>query len=164
MKKTMIAFFMMILLTSSASAAEEIPLLTSDQIINQAKEMDGKSIQYEGEIIGDVLSRGEFAWLSITDGANALAVYLPTSEIPEDLVIGRYATRGDLVTITGDFHRACAEHGGDMDIHGETLVLIKSGFSVPVQTSTKFSVLTGSVFLCALTGLFYIKKLHAKIL
>jgi len=163
MKKMMIAFFIMIILTSSAFAAEQIPLLTSDQIINQAKEMDGKPIQYEGEIIGDVLSRGEFAWLSISDGANALSVYLPMSEIPENPVIGRYATRGDLVTITGIFHRACSEHGGDMDIHGLSLELKEAGFTIPVRTSGKFITLTGMVSIFATSGLMYVKKIHTMI-
>jgi len=40
---------------------------------------------------------------------------------------GNYKTRGDRVEVTGEFHRACLEHGGDLDIHAKTLRKLGNG-------------------------------------
>jgi len=42
--------------------------LSSSELIRNAKEYDGKLIVYSGEVIGDVMLRGEFAWVNINDG------------------------------------------------------------------------------------------------
>lgn len=160
MKKLIIIIFAMILLFPYAIATESKPSYSSSQLIEQAKLLDGETIQYKGEVIGDILVRGEFAWLSVSDNANAVSVFLPSDLIPSSLILGRYAVRGDILNITGIFHRACSEHGGDMDIHGTSVERIQGGFTFPIQTSTKFITLAGMTSLTAVGGLIYVKKIH----
>jgi len=163
MKRTIIIIFALIFLFPYAAATEANPNYNSSQLIEQAKLLDGNMLQYKGEVIGDVLARGEFAWLSVSDGANAISVFLPANLMTKPLILGRYAVRGDVLTITGVFHRACSEHGGDMDIHAETMMLNEVGFSIPVQTSARFMALTGMLSISAASGLMYVKKIHAMI-
>jgi hypothetical protein len=40
---------------------------------------------------------------------------------------GNYKFRGDLLEIAGVFHRACPEHGGDLDIHAQSVRCIENG-------------------------------------
>ena len=40
---------------------------------------------------------------------------------------GSYKSSGDKIEVTGIFHRACLEHGGDLDIHAESVRKIESG-------------------------------------
>jgi hypothetical protein len=95
--------------------------LSSSELINNAKNYDGKLVTYSGEAIGDVMLRGEFAWVNINDGQNALGVWINGDLAREIKFTGNYKTRGDNLEVTGIFHRACLEHGGDLDIHAQNL-------------------------------------------
>lgn len=101
--------------------------LTSDNLIRQAKEHDGKIVVYSGEVIGDVMRRGEFAWININDGHNAIAIWASSALTKEVQFMGNYKTQGDFVEITGIFNRNCLEHGGDLDIHAQALRKISTG-------------------------------------
>jgi len=95
--------------------------LSSSELIGNAKEYDAKLVTYAGEVIGDIMVRGEFAWVNISDGDNALGVWINASLLKEINFTGNYKNRGDKVEVTGIFHRACPEHGGDLDIHAQSL-------------------------------------------
>ena len=101
--------------------------ISSSELIKNAKEYDGKLITYTGEVIGDVMLRGEFAWVNINDGENALGVWISASLAKEIKFTGNYKVRGDSLEIVGIFHRACLEHGGDLDIHAQTLRKLGNG-------------------------------------
>jgi hypothetical protein len=101
--------------------------ISSTELINHAKEYDGKLIVYSGEVIGDVMLRGESAWVNINDGENALGVWMSAALAREIKFTGNYKSRGDRLEIVGVFHRACFEHGGDLDIHARSLLKIADG-------------------------------------
>ncbi len=42
--------------------------------------------------------------------------------------VGSYRYCGDRVLVIGTFHRACPEHGGDLDIHAVRLEVVAPGF------------------------------------
>ena len=52
------------------------PLVSSTELIEKAKELDGKEIVYEGEVIGEVMTRGEYSWVNLNDGLNAVGVWM----------------------------------------------------------------------------------------
>jgi len=101
--------------------------IDSSTLIEEAKNYDGSQVVYEGEIIGDIMERGEYTWVNVHDGANAIGVWLPTSEAIKITYAGSYKYRGDIVRITGEFHRACIQHSGDLDIHASKLEIVKTG-------------------------------------
>lgn len=107
--------------------------ISSSELINNAKQYDGKLVVYTGEVIGDVMLRGEFAWVNINDGDNALGVWMDASPAREIKFTGNYKSRGDSLEISGIFHRICLEHGGDMDIHAKSLRKIASGRMVDAK-------------------------------
>lgn len=100
---------------------------TSLRLISHAKEYDGKFVVYEGEVIGEIMPRGNFSWINVNDGQNALGIWLEKSLVKEILYTGSYKAKGDWVRVEGVFHRACPEHGGDLDIHAQGLLRVKSG-------------------------------------
>jgi hypothetical protein len=100
---------------------------TSTGLINNAKEYDTKTVTYSGEVIGDVMARGEYAWININDGKNAIGVWLPKDLTQDILYTGTYRSRGDWIEVTGIFHRVCLEHGGDLDIHAQQIRRIIPG-------------------------------------
>jgi len=111
--------------------------ISSADLINKAKEYDNQTVVYQGEVIGEVMARGEFAWVNLNDGKNALGIWIKTDLAGQIANIGSYKSIGDLVEVSGVFHRACLAHGGDLDIHAESLRLIKSGNRVKEHLSSR---------------------------
>ncbi len=110
--------------------------LSSTELINKAKEYDGKSVVYAGEAIGDVMVRGNFAWVNVNDGENAVGVWMSKELAGEIKVTGSYHAKGDRLEITGVFQRNCVQHGGDMDIHAQGIRKISPGKLVKEQLHT----------------------------
>ncbi len=104
--------------------------VSSTELINNAKQYDGKIVIYEGEVIGDIMKRGDFAWVNVNDGQSAIGIWINTSLVKDIVYTGSYKSVGDGVEVTGIFHRACPEHGGDLDIHAEVLRKTALGRSV----------------------------------
>ncbi len=137
--------------------------VTSNDLINHAENYDGKDIIYTGEVIGDILSRGKYSWINVSDGSNAMGVWVQSDAISDIDMLGGYTTHGDTVRMTGVFNRACPEHGGDMDIHAKSIEIVQKGFAVSHNvTSWKFvmgPVLLAGAVLCLI---FIIKKRKLK--
>lgn len=123
-KLVFIILFFVTLVSIRVSSAQG---LSSSELINNAKQYDGKLITYSGEVIGDVMLRGKDAWVNINDGNNALGVWMSNLLAKEINFVGNYQSRGDNLEITGVFHRACLEHGGDLDIHAQGLRKLTDG-------------------------------------
>jgi len=104
--------------TLAASFAQSV---SSTELIRNAKQYDGKIVVYEGEVIGDIMKRGDNSWVNINDGNNAIGVWISNSLAKEITYTGSYKAKGSWVEITGIFHRACPEHGGDLDIHAQAI-------------------------------------------
>ncbi len=101
--------------------------ISSVELINNAKQYDGKIVVYQGEVIGDIMKRGEFAWVNVHDGVNAIGIWLDKSLLKGIVWTGSYKSFGDVIEIEGIFHNRCLEHGGDLDIHAQSMRKIKDG-------------------------------------
>jgi hypothetical protein len=110
--------------------------ISSTELINNAKEYDGKGVVYVGEAVGDVMVRGDFAWVNINDGENAIGVWLNKELAKEIQFTGSYHNKGDRLEITGVFQRNCIQHGGDMDIHAQSIRKISPGRVVGEELDT----------------------------
>ncbi len=134
--------------------------VSSEELINNAKLYDGKEVVFQGEVIGDVMKRGNFSWININDGQNAVGIFFENS-IPYNITFtGDYDHRGDIVEVKGVFHRACIEHGGDLDIHAAKITKLKEGYAVihkPGQYKTKITLWL-TIFLFILIAVVTIKR------
>jgi hypothetical protein len=110
--------------------------ISSTELINNAREYDGKSVVYVGEAVGDVMVRGDFAWVNINDGENAIGVWLNKELAGEIQFTGSYHAKGDRLEITGVFQRNCIQHGGDMDIHAQSIRKVSPGRLVGEELDT----------------------------
>jgi lysyl-tRNA synthetase class II len=99
-------------------------------LLNNAKEYDGKMILYKGEVIGDIMMRGDHAWLHVNDGTVAIGIWASNNLIQNIYYAGDYHKRGDIIEVSGTFHRSCLEHGGDLDIHAQAIKMIIPGATV----------------------------------
>ncbi|MBE3090684.1 MAG: DNA-binding protein, partial [Actinobacteria bacterium] len=87
--------------------------ISSNELIENAIKYDKQIVVYSGEVIGDIMKRGDNAWINVSDSNNAIGVWLPYSETKIIKYAGRYDYKGDTVKIEGIFNKACTEHGGD---------------------------------------------------
>ncbi|MEG1547478.1 MAG: DNA-binding protein [Clostridia bacterium] len=131
---------LLLLFPVTAQAADAS--VSSTQLIENAKALDESMVSYTGEVVGDILLRGESAWVSITDGNNTISVYAPTEATNAITHMGKYGQKGDVVAVDGIFHRACAQHGGDMDIHADGLNIIQKGYAEQHEYSQLYLVFT----------------------
>ncbi len=132
--------------------------LSSSELIQNAKQYDGKLVTYSGEVIGDVMLRESGAWVNINDGDNALGVWMDASCAKAINYTGSYKARGDNLEVTGIFHRACLEHGGDLDIHAQAVLKLANGRMVKEAANlnkiTLSLILLGALFIIWILSLF----------
>lgn len=119
--------FMLFAVHSSVRTAYAQPAVSSTELINNGKAYDGKCVIYTGEAIGDVMLRDTGAWVNVSDGKSAVGIWMSKDLAGDIQFSGSYKSTGDIVEIKGVFHYACPEHGGDLDIHAQSLRKLKSG-------------------------------------
>ena len=120
---------LLLALVPSQTLAEEPPLVTTTQLVEQSATWDGKTVSFKGEVLEDVLARADGTWLNLSDGNNtAMGIFVPkTVSMPTISWTEDYRTIGDTVLVTGVFHRACVEHEGETDIHALSVVVVRQG-------------------------------------
>jgi hypothetical protein len=111
--------------------------ISSAELINNAKNYNGNTVVYKGEVIGDIMLRGEYAWINVNDGNNAIGIWIKKELIKDVWYTGGYNAKGDFVEITGNFNRSCVEHGGDLDIHAQSITKISSGSKISHSVNKK---------------------------
>ena len=155
-----IALLLLLLLAPATALADEASVSSND-LIDRAKDYDGTTVVYEGEVLGDILYRGDFAWLAVFDGSNTIGVYVFAEQAQLISVVGGYGKHGDTIRVEGVFHRACAEHGGDLDIHASSVAVLSAGESVQMPLSRFVTVLAMLLPLPAAGLLFLVWKRRA---
>jgi len=146
---------------------------SSGELVEEPKRFDGSEVEFTGEVIGEVMVRGENAWIHINDDAyylknveegaklgglnSGMAVYLPARLTDPVTYYGDYKHEGDIVTIKGTFNAACAQHGGDMDIHAEELAVDVPGHAV-VDQVMPWKLTLAIVLALLAAGLFVVQR------
>lgn len=146
---------LLFLLTSWASALNITPI---NSLIENAKALDGKQVTVQGEAVGEGLARGEYCWVNIHDGTNAIGIWMTVAEAKRITCYGNYKYKGDTVTVTGVFRRACAEHGGESDIHCDKLEIAKPGHATDHHIALGKVTIAAVLLLALIILLFYIYR------
>jgi len=154
MKLNSLLLFLAFFIPAFNCYAQPIP---SAELINNGKLYDGKVVSYEGEVIGDIMVRGDYAWINLNDGRNAIGVWIKSALTKDIGFTGSYKSVGDGVEITGVFGRACPEHGGDLDIHAE--VIRKTGAGRHLQERLNVDKRNQVFIFLGIIGLIWILKL-----
>ncbi len=147
--------------------------ISSAELIEKCHFYDGKEVEFQGEVIGDVMRRGEYAWININDDSyssknvengsklkgynTGQSVWCWANQVGFIKYKGDYKNSGDIIWVKGIFNRACPEHGGDMDIHAHQIRLVKQG--QPISHPFKKERAAVALFLGVISaGLFLINK------
>lgn len=141
---------------SFAQSSEAVPL---NDLINNSKDYDGKTVFIQGEALLEVMEREDGSWININDGSNAMGLWLPTDEAAKIKQFGDYHTVGDQLMVEAVFHRSCSEHGGDMDLHFVKWIELTEGHEKTLKLNNErvmWAVLL--TVITAVIGLVFFKK------
>jgi hypothetical protein len=109
--------------------AEQPLLLSTTELVENSYKWDGKTVSFKGEVLQDLMVRKDGTWMNLSDDNNtAMGVFVPTDVVmPTISRVVDYRTIGDVVLITGVFHRACVQHEGETDIHAVSVTVLSPG-------------------------------------
>jgi len=127
-------------------------------VIVTAHLIDGKKVTYRGEVVTAVMKRGLHSWVNINDGNNAIGVWAESPLLEPVRFFGDYKHTGDILEVEGVFHRACPMHGGELDIHADKVVVVKSGFAREERVDARRIYITVLLFLAAIVGVLLFRK------
>jgi len=102
---------------------------SSNELIEKSKELNGRKLNYRGELVTAILDRGEYSWINLNDGFNAIGVWCKSSLLGGVKFAGDYKNRGDTIEVNGILNRACSAHNGELDLHADTVKIVKEGHS-----------------------------------
>lgn len=138
-----------------------VPLYVTDaaslkinDLIEKAMAIDGQTVTVTAEAIGEKMDRKNGTWVNVSDGSNAIGIWMPTKESSRITTFGNYKAKGDLLEITGVFNRSCKEHGGESDIHFVSMTVLKTGETV--QNKINLTKLVVTLLLLGTTLLFFV--------
>lgn len=138
--------------------------------------LDGRSITYVGEVVGDVLRRDRGAWLLVNDDAYALEVgpFGPHREqrgfngglaiwLPDGLheVLGepgRHGRRGDVILVEGTFLRADPSDGGGMSIRASRVEVLAPSIEVTEPFNTPLGIAATAAALVAMISWWWARR------
>lgn len=160
-----ILFLLLSALCSLFSVCYAQGLVSSAELIEHAREFDGREVAYQGEVIGEVMNRGGNSWVNLNDGENAVGIWLDNNFLGLISFCGSYKARGDSLEVRGIFNRACKMHGGDLDIHAINVKKTREGRAVRhrlLPAKQKLAIILSGVLLCLLIGQLLSRKLKKR--
>jgi hypothetical protein len=144
----------------------------SVSLVENARFWDGRTVTFRGEAVGDLMVRGEQAWLHLNDDAymwrnieegamlggynSGLGIWLPAALAREVRHLGDYGHEGDVLEVRGRFNAVCRLHGGDMDIHADLMTTVKVGHPVHNPPNRRRAALAG--LLLATAGILFLVR------
>lgn len=153
-----------IALTALAPAFGEAPAqVGAKELIDRPYEFDGDTVIFQGEAIGEAMRRGGWTWANVLDGYAAIGVFAPSGVMKPVTAYGSNKATGDIVRVVGIFHRACPDHGGDMDIHAVSIEVVERGKPTPRPVDPFVLALTPVSFIFAALCFFLWRKRKAAI-
>ena len=150
----LICALLVICLTASPVSADTA--IGINDLIADGTTYDGTQVTVQGEALGEAMQRGDYSWVNISDGTNAIGIWMETEDARRITDYGNYKQIGDTIEVTGTFYSNCAQHGGDVDIHCTGMRVVSQGHpSSETVSGTKIAV-AAILFLlvCALFGIY----------
>ena len=154
--RSLLILILVLLLFSCHATFAHAVTWSSNELIEKAKELNGRKLNYRGELVTAILDRGEYSWINLNDGFNAIGVWCKSSLLGEVKFAGDYKNRGDVIEVNGTFNRACSVHNGELDLHADMIKIVKEGHSFAMAIDLKrinssivlfaFTILTVIIF------------------
>jgi len=139
--------------TNDAEVRGVEKITSSIELVNESVSYDGRNVVYGGEVVGPVMVRGEYGWVNVYDGGYAIGVWCAKEECGKIRSHGDYNHKGDTIKVSGVFHKACPQHGGDLDIHASSLEISEEGYLIQHTVDERKKQTAVALGLLALTAI-----------
>lgn len=138
MFKILTGLIVILLITGLYSGiCEAHDTVSLNDLVENGSSFDGKIVTVQGEALGEAMERDGYAWVNISDPTNVMGIWMTAGDAKKIKFFGDYKHKGDMIKVSGVFHRACREHGGDMDIHGAAVDIVEQGHQVKEAIDTR---------------------------
>lgn len=143
--------------------------VSSEELLSCPGSYDGRLVRYEGEAVGEVLERGDHAWVQLNDdvyseaaplpqrtdyagGNSGIAARLPAGGADAIRRTGGPHVRGDVVSVVGRFHRAMPTSAEAAVIDARRVQRVAAGepIAAPVLTDRRVAAITLAVLAVAM--------------
>lgn len=156
-------------------------VVSSVELIEEADQFNEQQVVYRGEIIGEVLDRGDHAWITVNDGHysrrplrryqelkggnEGMGIYCDLDQLESVTFLGSYTSVGDLLEIRGTFYKANPDHGGDLCIVADQVSLLREGHHVRIHRlrNELLVALVMAALLAVLVYLLYWKRQQRRV-
>lgn len=155
MRKAALPILLVLLMLAPGLARAESGM----ELVENSAGFDGMQVTYQGEVIG-VLMRGDHAWVNVIDNGVAIGVWCSAEDAGKISFAGDYTHVGDYVSVTGTFHLACTEHGGDMDIHAENFTVLTGGRTVERMPNLIITLISAVLLAAAILTIYWFRRLQ----
>lgn len=120
-----------LVLSVGTRAAGSPAVLTPAEAVALALESDGAPATVRGEALGEALTApGGKRWVNIGREGTALGVVMTAEQAASVPQFGLYRQRGATLEVSGVLNSACDEHGGDLDLHADTVSVLDEGGAI----------------------------------
>lgn len=139
----------------------------SMELIENSEEYNRRRVVYTGEIVVEVLDRGDYSWITVNDdlygkrplheyqelkgGNTGIGVYCRSDMLEDVNFVGSHRTLGDVIQVTGVFYQASPQHGGDLMIEAEEITVVREGRHIVSRRGVRGELLVA--FILALVSL-----------
>jgi endonuclease YncB( thermonuclease family) len=90
--------FILLLAAPLPSQAKADSAVSINELVSDARVYDGLTVTINGEAVGESMKRGDYSWVNINDGTNAIGVWLSNEEADKITSYGDYKHIGDIHT------------------------------------------------------------------
>lgn len=132
---------------------------SGEELVKNSVDFNGVAVTFRGEVIG-ILVRGDSAWVNVLDNGVAIGVWCSANDAKKVSVVGDYTHIGDTVEVTGAFHLACTEHGGDLDIHADNFTVLKQGEVVERMPNVIITLLSAVLLAAAIFTIYWFRRIQ----
>ena len=98
-------------------------------LVSVNRALDGSEVRFTGEVVGDIVNaENGYKWINVMGSANNVIGVRVTDEQAQLVQhIGNYHNSGTVLRVTGEYHVACPEHQGELDVHASSIDLVDAG-------------------------------------
>lgn len=109
---------------------EEAERVTTRQLIIYADKFNSKDVILQGEVIGDIMRRGDFVWFNLQDDFNVMGIWASQNIVGEITTLGDYRHKGDTVEVKGKFLKADPELKGELCVRAQKINVVRQGYKI----------------------------------
>lgn len=158
MRHTLYVLLFMLVMFASVVGDVHAESFTSKQLIDGANYFNDGKVRYKGEAVTAIMNRGSHSWVNLNDGANAIGIWCETKSLKDVRYIGDYKNKGDVLEVEGVFHRACPMHGGELDIHADSVKIVSVGHVTAERFPVKRIRVAAAFFILTLLAIIILIK------